>query len=1553
MPSRTGRSSAGSLYSILLVNATKWGRKAKDYVIKSFATDSSLGACLVSEHHLPSQDVGQLQDWAAKNGLRALHTPAKDIGGEGVLVGTAIILRRDLEFSDLWTDARLARLPLPKDQDWVPVRVRLKGIELVLISLYMVNSIGLQQPNLDRLAGLAHFLDTVRLPFIIGADWNMQPHELAQAPWIRGIGGTIYCPEGLVSTCTSGIGRVLDYFVIHNSLSGLLLGMSPDLRCPIRPHIPLKLYLPWRPRSMRARMLVVPRPIPLVAGPDLPDAWQSACSEAADSLAQEHLGVRGHALPVLSRSAVYSTFAQDSLQITKDYSVWSLACENFLITRAGLAGQVIAAHSRGRGQFPKFIIGPMVAKRVPEALPSSKAASLSSALAARLREYKLLRARGTGLNQRMMLVAVIVTLSSDLTATGLWSAGPPCWAAQLSRLSSQGLPELHALVTSAEAEAATLLQRDSAAATAGFQQWVRRHAASPGQGPLHKWAARVNSLPPLRTSAIDGASLIDTVLDMSALRQREWMRLWGRPSAQCPVSTIAAIRLRALEDDPPEKCSLRQLDRALAQFNPRTTVGLDHWNLQHLKSLPVAARAALCPIIDSVRSELVLPLQTMGTCIHMLPKPKEGEERPIGLLSTLFRIVSRLDRQEFVQPWESGLHRHWDHAIAGSSALRSAFGRLIRSECAHLLKESFGLILWDLTKFYDSIDWSALISNALSLGFSPRVLVISAIAHLSPRFLEAEQAWSEGDVPLASIVQGCVHANSMSRAFLYPVLDRAHAVYGLAAPEQFVDDLSQAMEGTIVQVTTCLGESAIALAEDLSDLGVQISVKSGILGSSGLIVKKLTAMLRSAGVHLASLSTGRDLGLDTTAGRRRSMKVAKGRQVKAKARNAKVSRLSRFAKASKKLFSTGTYAQFTWGHQAMGLSPSSLKALRGMSLAALSLGSARLCTTTAIALSYGVASDPALRQRVELVSHWLQHWHAATPHARQRISRAWPRSLSRLLHKSTRWLHVRGPIAAVQSTLLDVGWKPAGPVSWFDPEGQEWAYDGTLNGLAAFQAHLRESISLFLWAQASVYEHGKGLEKGPDLAVPTALYSHYGRTGRFAERALLVLVCSAGTWPNQRLLQSGLAQSGACPRCGQEESLLHRYWYCPANGTSDHPDIVSSQHLVRRARREAGQFPALWLRALPPSEWSRPQAGLLPEGFVRSITLLPMPEDELRHVFLDGSGGAHSSDPRLRRCGFAAVMVDSMGPANTMAQVTYGALGGLPQTVPRSELTAALAALRAFSGPLILYSDCDYFVKGVGKSSHWHLTCSNNDLWAQFVPLWSARRGEVRVLKVKAHAQAHHLQAGLITVPELRGNYLADGVAGLAASSHSIPEADVQQVAHVDALARSLARRFVAIAGICSREERRPARVEPKLPAARTAPLTQRARDSSHAWDKRGMAWHCMTCGISVPQKRFSEFLASEPPCTPQPARHPSGSAPTRLTGSIVHGGVPLHSSHTLWSKRGIVWCTSCGAYAAGSVRTLRRNCRRYTTQSSEGYLSRLRRGLTPQSHISWLEEEA
>eukprot|EP00972_Heterocapsa_arctica_P043557 6430646-Heterocapsa_arctica.AAC.1 len=77
------------------------------------------------------------------------------------------------------------------------------------------------------------------------------------------------------------------------------------------------------------------------------------------------------------------------------------------------------------------------------------------------------------------------------------------------------------------------------------------------------------------------------------------------------------------------------------------------------------------------------------------------------------------------------------------------------------------------------------------------------------------------------------------------------------------------------------------------------------------------------------------------------------------------------------------------------------------------------------------------------------------------------------------WLKVRGPLAALQATLLDLGWHPKEVWNWIDPSGQEWELDPNDGSLWQDLRHeLQKTITKQVWTKAAEHYLGLGLEAG-------------------------------------------------------------------------------------------------------------------------------------------------------------------------------------------------------------------------------------------------------------------------------------------------------------------------------------------------------------------------------------------------------------------------------------------------------------------------------------------
>ena len=195
----------------------------------------------------------------------------------------------------------------------------------------------------------------------------------------------------------------------------------------------------------------------------------------------------------------------------------------------------------------------------------------------------------------------------------------------------------------------------------------------------------------------------------------------------------------------------------------------------------------------------------------------------------------------------------------------------------------------------------------------PIPLGLGLQAHLGPRTLLAGKHRSEWLPLCGSVLAGDQQSGTFTRMLLYDLLESCHNVWPMAGPIQQVDDLAQTVEGKDEdQVFQRLAPCAVHLATSLQAKRFTISEKSSIVPASCPAAQRVFRALRRAGVPARLAMHERDVGIDTSAGLRRVLKVHKKRQYNAAIRNKLVAKMSKHNRLAKKLFATGVRPQAAW-----------------------------------------------------------------------------------------------------------------------------------------------------------------------------------------------------------------------------------------------------------------------------------------------------------------------------------------------------------------------------------------------------------------------------------------------------------------------------------------------------------------------------------------------------------------------------------------------------------------------------------------------------------------
>ena len=122
---------------------------------------------------------------------------------------------------------------------------------------------------MELLQAIAQTIRALRGPWILAADFNMEPQQLASTGWLDLVQGTVWAP--LAPTCNQ---MVYDFFVTDRRLDHAVLGVAVVNDTGGFPHSAVRLWLRGSPRRGHIRTLCKP----IKAGANLPVGCIGPCS---------------------------------------------------------------------------------------------------------------------------------------------------------------------------------------------------------------------------------------------------------------------------------------------------------------------------------------------------------------------------------------------------------------------------------------------------------------------------------------------------------------------------------------------------------------------------------------------------------------------------------------------------------------------------------------------------------------------------------------------------------------------------------------------------------------------------------------------------------------------------------------------------------------------------------------------------------------------------------------------------------------------------------------------------------------------------------------------------------------------------------------------------------------------------------------------------------------------------------------------------------------------------------------------------------------------------
>ena len=1485
--------------------------------------------------------VGEVAMWAKRQGWRAHVTPSVRTEAEGLSAG-AMVLVKD------YIGSRTVKpeVLLPYIQDGrvaVCLANKCKGHNLVVVSIYCMASVGMNDYNVKLLDAVGQYIWSLRHgSWVIAGDWNVGPEALLRTEVPQRLRASVVAAEGGAITCTQGGGTCLDFFLLGPLVRGALRGASRRLDSPIATHYPVELGLVGL--KGRGHRLVLQRPKELPAS--LPE-WSACAAARRVALDFEELARR---------------LRDAEVSLEEGFQLWSELGEKHALALA-TGSEEVPREYRGRGVAPVRVSRPSRPKLEEETEGRGQDLSHAKlgAIRRRLEEVVSLK-RGASARAEAAAAGILRRVARS---AGAWlpQAYKAAWLERLAGAEGASLGLLEQWAEELRAEHSRLQKENEARGRQAWQDFCM-HTLGRSWGPLARWVRACPMLSP-QSATVDGEITFqpDAVAE-EALRQ--WSGLWlpeGGPSRQDALEALEAVRAAPLLPVAPGRL------RAAARKRAGAGRGTDHWGPTEMADLPREAFEALSLLLHEVEVQGAFPPSLRYSVTHLLDK-EAGEEalqlRPIGVLPKLYRLWAGV-RQKEVREWRAAqeLGWAWGHG-AGRSSLDAAWSSLLNAEIARHTGGLFVAAYFDLSKAYERMAIRVVLDMAQEMGFPLAVAKVSCAQYLGKRAVLIEgtcSSWFPGGS--CGVIAGCANAVALLVCFLARRIESLHAIHPQLVVRNIVDDVA-------LELLLWDEDPAEPVAKGAQEWAVQVramggtlnEVKTGIVASNAKLRRKVRERL--PGWRLMDTPAVRDLGIDTAAAARRSTKVRAKRLAKAGPRRRRAARVKADRRRKANLARCMVYAVQAYGQEAAPIAESTLRKMRQSHLAAVAGRMYRRCCLAGVALlgRGRRCFDPLVGARVAAVRKWaLACWRGRLPG--HPLEEAWEALAQKAGSRGLSGQWLRGPLSGTLDAVVRVGWAPAGPLAWTDHVGL--CVDVAEVAPAEVCARVEEACWRAEWlacAKRRPRDTG-GLRSAADMSEARAFRDRLSpeRRGAF-ERVLL-----GAMWTQARRASVGMEESSCCPWCSQEEEdEVHRFFACPV--LAEPGALACYQRLPAELKIDAFLRRGLLPQHLTCIEEARRPtfAKEEPEGWRAA-------QPFYSGVIYSDGGARRPKDTGTRVVAWATVLPGAGCRAGAI-------LGGWRPTVVRAELMGVLVGLQASVAPVLVVVDnerahdwcqelkegfkheespCADLLRAIAKEIARVGPAGTSFRWIPSHVLEMETFGPQRRAAIEAKlAKARRM--GPVDEEWFVGNQMADRLADEVLERGDIAAELVHRVEFIRECAREVwscqveaALRAAQGAQRSEAEEDRAARALARRAAARSR-AGERNTDPArfdgpsaggHVISYTGVMWKCMRCERVARSMRSLRHLRSDM-CAGQPyavrckaemgLRRSFKLAAFQASMVEKYGG----QAHQVEVCQEVLICRKCGCISKRGMKEFDRRCRGKVTAEGRRNLSAVSAGVTP-----------
>ena len=446
------------MLEVYFANYTEWGPQAEEYLNRE--RQGHVHVHMGAETHLRGSALKAARRSRKRSGYKSYTCPAVETGRGGTTGGTWILVQRNLASHGALPGHGLVEgVPQTSGDQWTAAVVRVRKFDILFMAAYLDTGVGLSEGNINKLNEMAMLVRQTTLPFVILADWNLEPSELLDISWPGYIGGEILTPRGVEFTCSRGKGRMLDFAVVSHSIAPYVK-IEPDFHSPWKPHLGIRAVIELEIQSAKARVLLKPKHLGTYQGPVRP--WSEYLDRAKVSEFSE-----GFEYP-----ADEGSYSPD---LTYKYGIFSRAAEFLICDQANLGGQ--ENRFLGRGAPAKFKVVPSQATNGPMAYTLDPDSNYWAACHSRLSEYLRFRlhhtTRGAGASGHPKLVTWFRGIASKVASHFCASEETQQLVKELSGVSELTIPQLSALSVRVKSLWSVALGKFQAKRRKGFSLWLQ------------------------------------------------------------------------------------------------------------------------------------------------------------------------------------------------------------------------------------------------------------------------------------------------------------------------------------------------------------------------------------------------------------------------------------------------------------------------------------------------------------------------------------------------------------------------------------------------------------------------------------------------------------------------------------------------------------------------------------------------------------------------------------------------------------------------------------------------------------------------------------------------------------------------------------------------------------------------------------------------------------------------------------------------------------------------------------------------------------------------